>query len=248
MRSNREGPQDTNYFLESRNVQVPLRSDFKPPPILLSRKGPVQPSPKPKTLVENVAGLDLRDRPESSSDEDDANGTKKLTPGELAVQQAKEREERQRRYDERRQELFGSANMTTVSNSTQRPKSNNPSGHSSPQNLTPPHSRSATPNRARGRGTGSAARGRGVSSGLFSASNHHKQPPQNQQLYEPSYSPKPDSIYLQRREAGIQKSARQAEIHPVREPRGPDGSGPGGNGFAPRGKTTHTGAKSVDTT
>ncbi|RMD41713.1 hypothetical protein DV735_g3388, partial [Chaetothyriales sp. CBS 134920] len=60
-----EGPRQTNYFLESRK-DVPLRSEFKPPPVLLSRRGPPR------------------------------------------IEQAKkDRVEKQRKYEERRQELFG---------------------------------------------------------------------------------------------------------------------------------------------
>jgi len=205
-----EKPQETNYFLESRSV-VPLRSEFKPPPILLSRKGPVIASRKPPTdgkpSADGVANLSLHD--ESSEDEDEA--ARALTLAERQAQAAKEREAKQRKYEERRQELFGSV-------AAARPK--NGSGNSSPVSLTPPNSRSATPNRTRGRGgrRGGSAQSQGKS---------------QRELFDPSYNPKPDSAYVQRRENGVVKS--EPEIQPIRAPKGPDGSGRGGFGFATRG-------------
>lgn len=53
-------------------------------------------------------------------------------------------------------------------------------------------------------------------------------------LFDPSYSAKPDSVYLQRREKGVPEG-KEGEIQPIRSPRGPDGSGRGGFGFEPRG-------------
>lgn len=215
-----EGPQETNYFLESRNI-VPLRSEFKPPPILLSRKGPSSKTPKAPT--DDLNGLSLHGQ-ESSSDDEDAKNQPTLA--ERQAQAAKDREEKQRKYEERRQELFGSAG-TMVSNG----KSG--SGKSSPGNLTPPTSRSATPNRGRGNGRGRGGRGGNT--------QQHAQPrPQSQGgLFEPSYAPKADSTYLARRENGTSKPG-EWEIRPERTPKGPDGTGRGGFGFANRGGATAT--------
>ena len=195
---------------------VPLTSTFKPQPILLSRKGPAKSTSSGKTLADGVGGLSLNQQDESS--EDDETTAKKLTPAEIAAQAAKEREIKQRRYEERRQELFG----TTQSTTKQQPHR---SGNSSPKDLTPPHSRSSTPNRGRGRGGNSNGRGRGGGNSNFSV-----QP--RPQLYEPSYSPKPDSAYVQRQEAGLPKMLKVHEVYPIRAPKGPDGSGPNGHGFA----------------
>src|SRR5271167_3606105 len=86
----REGPKQTNYFLESRlNSVAPVRSEFKPPPILLSRKGPIKQSRKPPT--DGVNNLSIQD--DSSSDEEDT-GKKTLTAEERKAQAAKEREEK----------------------------------------------------------------------------------------------------------------------------------------------------------
>jgi hypothetical protein len=217
-----EKPQETNYFLESRNV-VPLRSEFKPPPILLSRKGPVIASKKPP--ADGVANLSLHG--ESSEEEDGA--SRPLTLAERQAQAAKDREAKQRKYEERRQELFGGV-------AAARPKSG--SGNSSPGSLTPPNSRSATPNRTRGRGgrRGGSAQSQGKS---------------QRELFDPSYNLKPDSAYVQRRENGVVKS--EPEIQPIRAPKGPDGSGRGGFGFAARGgksvsNVSRETSNSVDTT
>lgn len=210
-----EGPQETNYFLESRNV-VPLRSEFKPPPILLSRKGP---STKPrKPLKDGLNSLSLQGQAQESSSEDE-DAAKQPTLAERQAQAAKDREEKQRKYEERRQELFGPAGTTAMKST---------SGKSSPANLTPPTSRSATPNRGRGNGRGRGGRG-------ANTQQHAQSRPQSQGgMFEPAYAPKPDSTYLAGRENGTPKPG-DPDIKPQRTPKGPDGSGRGGFGFAARG-------------
>jgi hypothetical protein len=222
-----EGPKETNYFLESRNV-VPLRSEFKPPTVLLSRKGPVIQSRKPP--IESLDNLDLNKKVESSEDEEDVKQREREME-ERKEKAKKEREEKQRKYDERRQELFG-AN----SNVNGKP---NQSGNSSPQSLTPPGSRSSTPNRGRGRG-----RGRSGNVGAQQSRPQRQQP----ELYEPGYAPKPDSVFLQRRE-NMAATPRLEDIQqPIRTPKGPDGTGRGGFGFSSRGgkQTTATSMPAVD--
>ena len=149
-----EGPRETNYFLESRNV-VPHRQDFKAAPVLLSRKGPIVQRPRP-TLIEGVETLQIRSHEESSDDEEDPLAKQKALE-EAKVQAAKEREEKQRKYEERRLELFG---PDASSSQTSRPASR--SGGNTPSNLTPPGSRSATPHRGGKRGR---ARGGNINNG-----------------------------------------------------------------------------------
>lgn len=214
-----EGPRETNFFLESRNV-VPLRTDFKPPTVLLSRKGPVIQSRKPPT--EALENLDLKPREESSDDEDDIKEREKSL-AERQAQAAKGREERQRKYEERRQELFGTAstNTNTASNTLNgRPTSQ--SGNSSPTSLTPPGSRSSTPNR----------RGRGGRRGGSGMTQQQPRPQRQADLYDSSYALKPDSTYLQRRENVSPAPKPELGQQPIRTPKGPDGSGRGGFGFA----------------
>jgi len=213
---------------------APVRSEFKPPPILLSRKGPIKQSRKPPT--DGVNNLSVQD--DSSSDEEDA-GKKTLTAEERKAQAAKEREEKQRKYEERRQELFGSAGTANLATSTYTNSSltanNGDSGSTSP---TPPGSRSATPNRNRGRGGK-----RGGSIGLAKDVQQKRE----KDLFDPSYLAKPDSVYLQRREKGL-PDGKEGEVQPIRSPRGPDGSGRGGFGFAPRGGKAATAAPTLQTT
>jgi len=209
-----EGPRETNYFLESRNV-VPLRSEFKPPPILLSRKGPIIHSPKPH--IGALADLNLNDRNAESSEDEDEVKERELSLAERQAQAAKDREEKQRKYEERRLELFG---PNSSSSNTQHVSK---SGNSSPSSLTPPGSRSATPNRGRGKG--------GRRGGAVANTRNQSRTSQQRELYDSSYLPKPDSGYTQRRENGI-PSSRTPEIQPIRAPRGPDGTGRGGFGFA----------------
>lgn len=202
-----EGPREPNYFLETRGV-VP-KADFKPPPKLLSRKPPAPAS-------DEVNG-------DVSSDEADGE-KKKPTIEEQRALAAKEREEKQRKYEERRLELFGSTTATTTTRAAG-------SGTSSPGE-TPPGSRSSTPNRARGRG---GRKNEPSSRPLSSASTLSLKPSNlapstggKKELFDPSYNPRPDSM-------SKRSESREKVIEPIRSPRGPDGSGRGGFGFAPRG-------------
>ncbi|KAL2400169.1 hypothetical protein ABEF93_005979 [Exophiala dermatitidis] len=226
-----EGPQETNYFLESRNV-VPLRSEFKPPPILLSRKGPIiQKPPKPPTSGLQALNLNSNNKQtveELSEDDEDEVKSREQTLAERQAQAAREREEKQRRYEERRQELFGpntgqqgssTKNNNNIHSSQQQHQRYQHSGTSTPSSLTPPGSRSATPNRARMRGggggggggrRGGAGGGHAMSSRTRSRGSPSSQSSQQQQqqqsqsqptrdrerereLYDPSYAPRPDS-------------------------------------------------------
>ncbi|EXJ85062.1 hypothetical protein A1O3_05737 [Capronia epimyces CBS 606.96] len=224
-----EGPQETNYFLESRNV-VPLRSEFKPPPILLSRKGPITHSSKPPSRGLGALNLNKDTNDESSEDEEEADA-RELSLAERQARAAREREEKQRRYEERRQELFGPANGTQAA-SQQQPPSNNMSGTSTPSSMTPPASRSATPNRGRGRG-GRRGGGGGGGGGPTTVPRTHSRGSQPRELFDPSYVARPDSSYVQRRENGMPSpSVRPTDIQPIRPPRGPDASGRAGFGFA----------------
>jgi hypothetical protein len=168
---------------------------------------------------------------DSSSDEDDT-GEKTLTAEERKAQAAKEREEKQRKYEERRQELFGSAGTVNSATGAYTNSSLNTSNENSGSNTptpTPPGSRSATPNRSR--------------AGLAKDVQQKRE----KELFDPSYSAKPDSVYLQRREKGL-SDGKEGEVQPIRSPRGPDGSGRGGFGFAPRGGRAATATSTLQTT
>lgn len=180
------------------------KADFKPPPILLSRKAPTPAS-------DEVNG-------DVSSDE--ADEKKKPTVEEQRALAVKEREEKQRKYEERRLELFGSTTTKAAG-----------SGTSSPGE-TPPGSRSATPNRSRGgRGGRKAEPTRPISSTSslsLKPSSLAPSPGGKKELFDPSYTPRPEAM-------SKRSESREHVIEPIRSPRGPDGSGRGGFGFAPRG-------------
>ncbi|KAK5090953.1 hypothetical protein LTR05_001131 [Lithohypha guttulata] len=217
-----EGPSETNYFLESRNV-VPLRQEFKPPPVLLSRKGPIIQKPR-STLEAGLATLNLKEKEESSEDEDDELAKQKALD-DAKAQAARDREEKQRKYEERRLELFG-PDVSSNNNLAGRPNSR--SGGSSPANLTPPGSRSSTPHRGGGKRGG---RGRG---NVFGNNSPRAQQQQQREAYEPNYSAKPNSTYLMKREPGYENPNPNKEAQPIRAPKAPDGSGRGGAGFVLR--------------
>lgn len=188
---------------------VPLKSTFKPGVTVLSRK------PPPKVLsrdgaTSGMAGLRLDD------DEDSEEETRKKSELAFAERQAKaqrEREEKQRKYKEVREKLFGAS----PSDETQ--------GRASP----------TRPSRGKGKGRG----GRDSQPSSSNDQSPARGGNQRRQLYDPEYSVKPNSTYIQKKEATDSRPETPNEGQPIREPRGPSVSGRGGNGFAPRGN--HTG-------
>lgn len=156
-----------------------------------------------------------------SLDDDDAKKEVQLSPDEVRARQKREREEKQRKYDEARAKIFGES----------APSSRGPSPANG--NTTPPRPDS----RSRGRGRG--GRGTDNTRGQFES---RRAPPQasTAKLFDPNYSPKPDSGAQQRDNAagagtGGAKLQIRDEGAPIRAPRGPDGTGKGGFGFARRG-------------
>lgn len=172
-------------------------------------------------------------------DDDDDGAPKKevkLTPEEIRAKQKRDHEEKQRRYEEARAKIFGS---------------NPSSGASSPGTVTPPRSDGHFSSRGRGRGRG-GYRGnnerQNSDSRPFETRQFESRPFDNRrqpnpstsgrELYDPNHSPKPES--QQKRGNDISPPSRtltpRDEQHtPIRTPRGPDGSGRGGFGFAQRG-------------
>ncbi|KAF2653872.1 hypothetical protein K491DRAFT_717616 [Lophiostoma macrostomum CBS 122681] len=199
-----ENPQPM-LFLQARE-SVPLQTTFKPNVTLLSRK------PPPQVLARNdvnagMAGLAL--------DEDDSEEERRKKAEEsFAERQAraqKERAEKQRKYAEAREKLFGSP----------APSSGDSRG-ASPSKQT----------RGKGRGRG------GRDSQPRSSNEQSPARPANtgRQLYDPSYSPRPNSIYQQKKDANGTFAETANDVQqPIREPRGPQAIGRGGRGFAPRG-------------
>ncbi|RMZ92424.1 hypothetical protein DV736_g304, partial [Chaetothyriales sp. CBS 134916] len=95
-----EGPRQTNYFLESRK-EIPLRSEFKPPPVLLSRRDGLQ------NLNLSSSNNNRNNNEEESEEDEDELERQRLEREQRKEQAKRDREEKQRKYEERRQELFG---------------------------------------------------------------------------------------------------------------------------------------------
>lgn len=194
------------YFVEARNA-VPLKSEFKPAVKVLSRK----PAPTVVARKDPVSGLERLTIEDEDDDEEDDSKQKPMTMEERQLKAQKEREEKQRKYEEVRERLFGTSEPS--------------SGITSSGTVTPPNARAPGD---RGRGKSKVGR-ENTSSGSAI---------KTRQLYDPNYNAKPDSVYLQKREAqnsGSRPSTPAAEEGIIRSPRGPDGSGRGGFGFANRG-------------
>ena len=209
----RDVPEERPLWLDARN-EVPQNSDFKPTVKLLSRKPPpkIASSSDPST---EIASMSLADEEDSEEEE------RKKAAQDFAERQARaqrEREEKQRKYQEVRDRLFGSS---TPSNEDTQSRASSTNGRNS--------------SRGKGRGRGHRE-GRSASSGDQSPARPQSQ---RKELYDPGYSVKPNSVYIQKRDTkGSPGPANTADEQPVRAPRGPDGSGRGGRGFGPRGNKT----------
>jgi hypothetical protein len=164
-------------------------------------------------------------------DEDDETETKKQeTPEEMRKRQQRELEEKQKRYEEARAKIFGDSNPS--------------SGQSTPRTGTPPLGGGEGGGRQsnRGRGRGRGGRGRDQDN---DRQNRRQQPTSQpsgggtRELFDPGYSPKPGFNIQKRGDGSAQPGARSStpreEDQIIRAPRGPDGSGRGGFGFARRG-------------
>ncbi|KAF2667329.1 hypothetical protein BT63DRAFT_414917 [Microthyrium microscopicum] len=205
--SRAEPPSETPIFIQARAPEIPLvQAPLKPAFKVLARR----PAPKNNaTKPSQVAAAD--DEPDSEEEE------RIRAAADFADRQsraAKEREEKQKKYAEVRERLFGPESGNTPHNHSR----SGSAGKSAPTSR--PESRSGTP-RGNGRGRGNI---RGVA-----GNNKSKD---NGKLFEPEYAPKPGSTFIQRRETGSVTPSN--EERPERQPKGPDGSGRGGFGFPSR--------------
>uniref|UniRef100_A0A0B7JUD0 Uncharacterized protein n=1 Tax=Bionectria ochroleuca TaxID=29856 RepID=A0A0B7JUD0_BIOOC len=181
---------ETFHFLETTN-NVPLTSSFKSQVKVLSRK-PMIAKRDPAT---GLSQMTLED--------DGDNNTKEAqpTPEEIRAKQKRDREEKQRRYEEARAKIFGESAPS--------------SGNSSPGTVTPP-------------------------SRQFEGRRQVQQSGSSRELFDPNYASKPDSPSSQGGSGSGEYSSRistpkNEQQAAIRSPRGPDGSGRGGFGFARRG-------------
>ncbi|CAL3963656.1 unnamed protein product [Diplocarpon coronariae] len=193
---------ETPYFLAAREA-VPLTQEFKPALKVLSRK----PTPNRVQKIDPLTGLAKM----TIEDDDDDDEVKRdlRTPEELRLQAQRNREEKQRIYNEARARILGT-----------------PSGSSTPGVIASP-----TEEGRAGRGRG---RGRGAGRGETSRPQSQSGP---KDLYDPNYTPKPGAT-IQKRTGEPPRTGRSTpkdEDHVIRAPRGPDGSG---RGFAHRGGRT----------
>ncbi|KAI0404907.1 hypothetical protein F4802DRAFT_204518 [Xylaria palmicola] len=220
-----ETPPEPFHFLAAR-PDPPLTTEFKPAVKVLSRK----PAPKMITRRDPLTGALSQLRVDDDGSDEEKN-TVQLSPEEIRAKQQREREEKQRRYEEVRAKIFGTAPAAASGSGH---ASNASSGTSTPGNATPPRSSAGRGPRGRGRGRGghrhNDSRGDGGSSqrpGSQSGAN-------GQELYDPNYSPRPGAP-LERRGGGTPVSGRSTprdEDQVIRSPRGPDGNS---RGFARRG-------------
>lgn len=191
------------HFLDTKG-DVPLKSEFKPSVKVLSRK----PIPKiaARDAAGGIAGLTLDDEDDSETE------ARKRNEASLAERQRKaqiEREEKQRKYAEVRERLFGSAGSRDASESPAL------------------SSRSPTGGQTRGSRKGRSQVGRG-SQPESSAEQSPARQSNQKQLYDPDYKPK-------NRGEDSPRSTAPKKDQPIRMPKGPDSSGRGGFGFATRG-------------
>ena len=143
-------------------------------------------------------------------DEDDEGEQEKdkPTPEQLRIDAQRQRDEKQRKYEEVRARIMGID-----------------SRNSTPGAVTPPMSQED--------GKGSRSRGRGRENRADNRSSNSQSGPR--ELFDPNWTPKP-GVSIQKRNG--EASAPRGEEQVIRFPRGPDGTGRGGFGFAKRGGKT----------
>ncbi|KAI4924623.1 hypothetical protein J4E85_007740 [Alternaria conjuncta] len=181
---------------------APVAATFKPKVTMLARK------PTPQVLSRNMAGMSL-------DDDDSEEERRKKAAADFEERKAraqKERAEKERKYAEARERIFGSPAASAAEDS----RSNSPN--------------KAT--RGKGRGRGGRDSQPRSSNEQSPARTAHAAPPR--QLFDPTYTPKPGSVFIQKKESGISRpSTPNTQEKPVRQPQGPARGG--GRGFAPRG-------------
>ncbi|KAE9974901.1 hypothetical protein EG328_003568 [Venturia inaequalis] len=201
-----EAPEKPIFLLAREDV--PLKDEFKGPLKVLSRK------PPPKVIARQdptsgLANLNMDDDDDSEEEE------RKKAEKSFLERQARakiEREEKQRKYQEARDRIMGGK------------ASNDASGR---------------PSSAHGSGSRNSSRGKGRSGRVNATPSAEPSPArasrQSKGLYDPGYTPKPGSVYLQKRDGGDSSasgSSKPNEDKPMRAPKGPDSSGKAGFGKA----------------
>ncbi|TID21468.1 hypothetical protein E6O75_ATG04863 [Venturia nashicola] len=192
-------------FLLARE-DVPLKDEFKGPLKVLSRKPPPKIIARPDP-TSGLANLNIDDDDDSEEEE------RKKAEKSFLERQARakiEREEKQRKYQEARDRIMGG-------------KANNDAG--------------GRPSSAHGSGSRNSSKGKGRGGRVNAATLAEQSPArasrQSKGLYDPGYTPKPGSVYLQKRDGSdnvASGSSTTNEDRPIRAPKGPDSSGKAGFG------------------
>lgn len=191
-------------FLLARE-DVPLKEEFKGPLKVLSRKPPPKVIARPDP-TSGLANLNIGDDDDSEEEE------RKKAEKSFVERQARakiEREEKQRKYQEARDRIMGGRSNKDASG---RPSSAHSSG---------------SRNSSRGKGRGRITATPSAEQSPARASR------QSKGLYDSGYTPKPGSVYLQKRDGGDTAgpgAPTPGEGKPIRAPKGPNGSGKAGFG------------------
>ncbi|KAH9870408.1 hypothetical protein IAQ61_005883 [Plenodomus lingam] len=196
---------EPQWYPEVRS-SVPVAT-FKPKVTMLARK------PAPQVLARNMAGLALDD--DDSEEERRKKAAADFEERKTRAQQ--ERADKERKYAEARERIFGSpaasATEDSRSNSPNRPMRGRGKGRGG-KDMQTRSSNEQSPARASANATTATATARG--------------------LFDPTYTPKPGSVYIQRKEAGASRPATpNGQEKPIRQPQGPARGG--GRGFGGRG-------------
>jgi hypothetical protein len=182
---------------------VPVQATFKPKVTMLARK------PAPQVLSRNMAGMNIDD-----DSEEERRKKAEADFEERKKRAQKERAEKERKYAEARERIFGS------------PAASEGSRSNSPSKAT--------------RGKGKARGGRESQPRSSNEQSPARPPPQAQapvpaarQLYDPTYTPKPGSMFIQKKEANGSRPGTPGGLEkPIRQPQGP--AKDGGRGFGSR--------------
>lgn len=183
----REQP-ETFHFLEAKS-NVPLKQEFKPAVTLLSRKPQVESRPSESPVLESATARigQLGLNHENDFDDSEENNDRPVpSPEERQAMALRNREEKQRKYEEVRERLFGSPSA--------------PTSGSSSRSATPPKD-----GRGKGKSRGSGRNNRNGRDSSAASGN-------SRQLYDPGQNPNSAAVYLQREErqpTGEQQQTRQ---------------------------------------
>lgn len=160
--------------------------------------------PTPQVLSRNMAGLNLDD------DEDSEEERRKKAAADFEERKAraqKERAEKERKYAEARERIFGS------------PAASEDSRSNSPSKAT------------RGKGKARGGRESQPRSSNEQSPARAAAPAPARQLYDPIYALKPSSVYIPKKDAAVSRPSTPSAVEkPIRQPQGPAKDGARGFG------------------